>query len=323
MGIQAAILGASGYTGGEVFRYLAGHPSIGVQAVAAGSTAGRPLAELHPGVAAVAGDLVLQPLEDVVGRSVDVLFSCLPSGRLKEHDAKLKADLVIDLADDHRADTEWVYGLTEFCRGDLQGASRIANPGCYPTAVLLGLVPFVRAGVVSDPVVVDAMSGVSGAGRGLDDRLLFTNIEGGAAAYGAVPHRHVVEMERYAERFGGAEVHLSFTPHLIPVTRGLVATIRAKLVHPITNEEAMEILNGAYAGEYFVHPRSEWPGTKAVAGSNHVHVSARVDDRNGWLIASSAIDNLGKGAAGQAIQNANVALGLDETSGLQVLGVSP
>jgi N-acetyl-gamma-glutamyl-phosphate reductase len=231
--------------------------------------------------------------------------------------------LVIDLSDDHRFDRGWVYGLTEFGRPGLVGAPRIANPGCYPTATLLALVPFVRAGLVEGPLVIDAISGYSGAGRAAEDRLSLATGSGGVTAYGGVDHRHVGEMERGLAAFGGAEHVVSFTPHLAPMPRGLLVTARAELGISMDDGAALEELRHSYSREPFVDVTAEWPTTKAVIGSNRAVVSARVDPRAGLLIVSCAIDNLGKGAAGQAIQNANVALGIEETAGLSGLGVWP
>ncbi|MEA2433252.1 MAG: N-acetyl-gamma-glutamyl-phosphate reductase [Actinomycetota bacterium] len=319
MGYQASVLGASGYTGGEILRILAGH--TGLQAVAfARSGPGGDLADVHPHLAAVEAT-AFGPPEEVAASEVDVCFSCLPSGALDP--ASVGARVLIDLSDDHRAEPDWVYGLTEFARPSIPSASRIANPGCYPTATLLALVPFVKAGAVTGPVIVDAISGVSGAGRKAVDTYLAANLDGGVEAYGTVEHRHVGEIERGLANLGGAELSVSFTPHLAPMARGLLVTARAHLQKDLSDEDALEILSSCYANEPFVHATSRWPATKAVRGSNGAQVSAHVDRRNGWLICSATIDNLGKGAAGQAVQNANLALGLEETAALTPLGVWP
>jgi N-acetyl-gamma-glutamyl-phosphate reductase len=253
----------------------------------------------------------------------DVWFSCMPSGALASLTDRIDAPLIIDLSDDHRSAPGWVYGLTEHVRETVSGSSRVANPGCYPTASLLGLVPFVRAGAIDGPVVIDAMSGVSGAGKGLGDSMSFSALHGGVGAYGPTEHRHVREIEQGLEAFGGRQLTVSFTPHLVPMARGLLVTARAPLGSVIDDEDALGILEEAYGSETFVTVTREWPTTKAVAGTNHALVSARVDQRTGLVVVSAAIDNLGKGAAGQALQNANVALGLDESSGLEQLAVWP
>ena len=322
MGARAAVLGASGYSGGEILRLLHGHPGIVVVAAAGGTRAGERLGDVHPNLAGVSG-LVLAEAAEVVRAGADVVFSCLPSGAPSARLDGLASAIVVDLSDEHRLDGGWAYGLTEFNRTGIVGSRSIANPGCYPTATLLALVPFARSGVVQGPVSVDSISGVSGAGRKAEDRLLLSTLDGSAGAYGPVSHRHVPEMERCLALFAEHALVVSFTPHLAPMPRGLVTTVRARLTSELDDSTAMEILRDAYEGEPFVHVVSEWPQTKAVAGSNRALVSARVDSRAGFLVASAAIDNLGKGAAGQAIQNANLALGFEETAGLEHVGVWP
>jgi N-acetyl-gamma-glutamyl-phosphate reductase len=321
MGAKAVVLGASGYSGGELLRLLAGHPSIEVVAVSAARRAGDQLGAVHPHLAGVL-DLPLADTAAALAEPADVVFSCLPSGELGAHNGSIDA-LIVDLSDDHRAHPDWIYGLTEFNRGALASGAPIANPGCYPTAALLSLVPFARAGLIEPPVVIDAMSGVSGAGRKSEDRLSFSVVDGSVTAYGTVEHRHVPEIERGIAAFGGLMTGVSFTPHLVPFPRGLLVTARARLIGSLADPDAMEVLQVAYDGEPFVTPTGDWPATKAVAGTNRALVSARVDTRNGWLVSSAAIDNLGKGAAGQALQNANVALGIGEATGLEAVGVWP
>jgi N-acetyl-gamma-glutamyl-phosphate reductase len=322
MGLTATVLGASGYTGGEVLRLLASHPSITPGALGAHSAVGAETDGVHPHLSGF--DLGAFTTLEVAARApADVCFSCLPSGGLAGLLGQLGAPVVIDLADDHRGSEGWAYGLVEAVRPELPGATRIANPGCYPTAALLALLPFARAQVITGPVIVDAMSGVSGAGKKLDDAHLFSALHGSVAAYGSTEHRHVPEIERGLEALGGLDAHVSFTPHLVPIARGLVATCKAPLSAPATDEQIASILKDAYADESFVTVLDDWPGTKAVAGTNRALVHARVDQRVGMLVASAAIDNLGKGAAGQAIQNANVALGLDEWAGLEQVAAWP
>ncbi|HWC13208.1 MAG TPA: N-acetyl-gamma-glutamyl-phosphate reductase, partial [Actinomycetota bacterium] len=262
----------------------------------------------------------LTPLAMAAATAADVCFSALPSGVLGSLIDEVAAPLVIDLADDHRAEREWVYGLPEMTRAELAGARRVANPGCYPTAVLLALVPFAHEGLIEGPVIVDALSGVSGAGKNVDESYLFASLHGSATAYGTTRHRHVPEMERGLSSFGGIETGVSFTPHLVPMARGLLATCRARW---IGDADPNEILRDAYAKESFVHVSASWPSTKGVAGTNRASLHATLDVSNDLLVVSCAIDNLGKGAAGQAIQNANIALGLDETLGLEGVAVWP
>lgn len=322
MGATVSVLGASGYTGGEVLRLVARHPGMAVLAASADARAARPVADVHPHLTGISS-ITLSPVSDAVAAGAELVFSCLPSGALSAHMDALAEAIVVDLSDEHRARRGWAYGLTEYNRAAVASSTRIANPGCYPTATLIALLPFARAGVVAGPVIVDAMSGVSGAGRKAEDRLLFATLEGSVGAYGTVAHRHVAEMERGIENFGGLTAEVSFTPHLVPIARGIVATVRAPLVADLDDDAARAVLQGAYASEDFVEVVDGWPQTKAVAGTNRALVSARVDRRAGLLIASAAIDNLGKGAAGQALQNANLALGLDERSGLDHVAVWP
>lgn len=319
MGVKATVLGASGYSGGEILRYLAVHPAIDVGCVSAGSRSGARVGEVLPHVVEHR-DLELVSLAAALDTPADVVFSCLPSGELPP----VPGDpCVVDLSDDHRADPAWAYGLCELSRTGIPGTSSIANPGCYPTATLLSLVPFARVGLIEGTVIVDAMSGTSGAGRKGEDHLIHASADGNVSAYGKVTHRHIPEMERGLMSYGGLDTTVSFTPHLVPMTRGLLVTARAQLTATATDADVLEILNEAYADEPFISVIEGWPSPKAVAGTNRAVVAARVDQRSGMLVCSAAIDNLGKGAAGQAIQNANLALGLGETTGLEATGVWP
>ena len=322
MGTTVVVLGASGYAGGETLRLLSGHPGLSVVAAGASMRAGDPIGSAHPHLAATYSETML-PLEAAASIPSDVCISCLPSGILAGLLTRLEARLIVDLSDEFRADPSWTYGLTEHARGAVARADLVANPGCYPTATLLALVPFARLGAIEGPVIVDAMSGVSGAGRAVDDAYLFTSLHDSVAAYGTTEHRHVPEIERGLAAFGGLNVPVSFTPHLVPMARGLLVTCRARLVSGMDDRGAIDVLRQAYQDEYFVDVIDAWPATRDVKGTNRASVSARVDARNGFLIASAAIDNLGKGAAGQAIQNINCALGFAETAGLEQLAVSP
>lgn len=299
MGIRAAIAGASGYAGGELLRLLTDHPEIEPAVLAAGSHAGHYVGDVHPHLPSLAGErfVPMTALGDV-----DVVFLAMPHGAAPEVDAPL----VVDLAQDHRGD--WPYGLPETHRAALLGASRIAVPGCYPTAVTLALAPLIP--YISDVVVV-ASSGTSGAGRtpsfGASDAM------GDLSAYKVGVHQHGPEIER------NLGLPVSFTAVLAPMPRGILAVCTARTDAPY--EQLREAL--AYEGEPFVHllPEGRWPHTAATLGSNSCHLQLTVDrDR---VVVVSAIDNLVKGAAGQAIQAANVALGLPETLGLSANGVAP
>lgn len=320
MGTTVAVLGATGYAGGELLRLLHGHPDLEVLALAGDRRAGEQADVVLPHLAGASLPPVVT-IDEALEVAADVCFSCLPTGVLPLE--KVSSPLLVDLADTHRGVDGWVYGLPELARAQLPGATRIANPGCYPTATLLCLAPFVSAGVVSGPAIVDALSGISGAGRRGEDRLAFATAESSATAYGTTDHRHVPEIERGLAAFGGVDLAVSFTPHLVPMSRGLLVTARAPLSDDISDGDALSVLEDRYSNEPFVSVSNEWPATKAVVGTNRAHVSSRVDVRAGFLIASAAIDNLGKGAAGQAIQNANLALGVEETAGLEGLGVWP
>ncbi|MGQ0609349.1 MAG: N-acetyl-gamma-glutamyl-phosphate reductase [Chloroflexota bacterium] len=335
--IRAAVVGAAGYAGGELVRLLAGHPAVEIASVHARERDGMALAAELPHLA----PLGLTFREDDPDE-VEVAFLALPHGASAPLASRLLelGVTVIDIGADFRlrdADTyaTWygaphpapelltdaVYGLTEWSRDALRGAKLIANPGCYPTAALLALVPFARAGVLAGEVIVDAKSGISGAGRGAGANYLFTELTESTRAYGLDGHRHRPEIEQGLAD-AGAEVSLTFVPHLIPQSRGILATCYLSLTDDLDDEALAAMLCDAYDGQPFVHVSAAPPATKQTTGSNHAFVHAR---RVGALraVVLSTIDNLGKGAAGQAIQNMNVALGLDETAGLGALGIHP
>jgi N-acetyl-gamma-glutamyl-phosphate reductase len=338
--VSVAVVGASGYAGAELVRLLAGHPMARIHALYARNRDGSPLADEFPHLAPLGLRLVdgtPQPGE------VDVAFLALPHGASAELAVELAAGgtTVIDIGSDLRlrdpgAYPDWygfdhpaadaladaVYGLTEFARDRLPGAKLIANPGCYPTASLLALVPFARAGVLEGDVVVDAKSGVSGAGRSAGADFLYTELEGGTKAYGIPRHRHTPEIAQGLADAGAGALGLTFIPHLIPQVRGIIATCYLRLADDLDDASLRAILDDAYADEPFVHPVEKPPSSKLASGSNHAFVfAARTGDRRAVTIG--VIDNLGKGAAGQAVQNMNVALGLPETAGLGGVGVYP
>ena len=320
MAYTCTVLGASGFSGGEVLAYLERHPALVPVALGAARSAGEPVTSLHPHLSGTAHELFAD-VEAASGTPADVCFSCLPSGVLDP--AAVAAERIVDLSDAYRADPEWSYGLTEFARAELADATRVANPGCYPTAALLALLPFAREGAIEGPVAIDALSGVSGAGREPADHLSLAAMHGSATAYGTTEHRHIPEMERSLLEWGELDAYVSFTPHLAPMARGLLVTARASLTGDLEPTAAIDILRAAYDAEPFVTVVEGWPTTKAVAGSNRALVTARVDARARLLVAHAVIDNLGKGAAGQAIQNANVMLGMDERTGLEGVGLWP
>jgi N-acetyl-gamma-glutamyl-phosphate reductase len=346
MGRSAAIVGASGYAGGELLRLLLGHPALDVGPVLAGTAAGRPVTELHPQLPQLAG-LTFGATDDAAARTLtgaDVVFLALPHGESAALVAALPADQpVVDLGADFRLEQasawehyyggthagSWVYGLPELpgARAAVAASHRVANPGCYPTAVALGLAPLLAAGLVEPAdVVVVASSGTSGAGRKNAAALMASEVMGALTTYkaGGV-HQHTPEMEQALTAAAGTPVTLSFTPVLAPMPRGILATSTARLA-PATDTAALRAaLLTAYDDEPFVHvlPEGSWPTTAATSGSNSVHLQVAADTHAGRAVVVAALDNLVKGAAGQAVQNANLVLGLDEAAGLPVAGVAP
>jgi len=341
--ITVAVAGASGYAGGELLRLLASHPEFEPTVVAAGGRAGEPLGAVHPNLTQYGDRLLVETTAEVL-RSADVVFLALPHGESAALVAQLPEDLpIIDLGADFRLSDAsawerfyggphagtWTYGLPELAgqREQISGSRRIANPGCYPTSVALALAPVLAAGLVrTSDIVVVAASGTSGAGRKASDTLLATQVMGSMSAYKVGGgHQHTPEMEQTLAGAAGAAVTLSFTPLLAPMPRGILSTCTAPVVDGVTVDDIREALSTAYADEPFVHvlPEGQWPQTSSVGGSNSVHLQCAVDEHAGRVVVVSAIDNLGKGAAGQALQNANLVLGFDETLGLSVNGVAP
>lgn len=334
------MVGASGFSGGELLRICLAHPDFEIAVAAAASHAGRPIAELHPHLAAEVGERSFDPVDlDQLGQC-DVVFLALPHEASAELAPRLwqRSRVVVDLSGAFRLKdpdlypswygfchpapellSEAVFGLVELEREAIKQASLIAVPGCYVTAAALASVPFVAAGLVDQslPVVVDAASGVSGAGRKLEEGVSFASLGGDFRAYGLPRHRHVPEMEQTIGR------SVIFSPHLVPMTRGILATCYMRLEDRLTDEEALGVAAKAYEGCRFVRVQEQLPSTKATLGSNLALLSCRVDQRTGWLIGLCAIDNLVKGAAGQAVQAANLAMGLAEEAGLTKIGIWP
>lgn len=340
--LTAAVAGASGYAGGEVCRLLAGHPRLVVRTVCADSSEGDLLSAHHPHLYAL-GEHVLAPTDPGTLSGHDVVFLGLPHGHSAALADTLPAEtLVVDLAADHRlssaADWErwyggnytpaWPYGLPELpgAREKLAGARRIAVPGCYPTAAILALAPALAAGLVCPDVVVVAASGTSGAGRKAATNLLGSEVMGAVSAYGVGgAHRHTPEMTEQLSEAAGTGVRVSFTPVLAPMSRGILATCSAPLAGDLDTDEARSRYEKAYADEPFVTLLADgrWPSTASVLGSNSVHLQVTVDAGAGRLVVVAALDNLTKGAAGAAIQSANLTLGLPETLGLPTVGLAP
>jgi N-acetyl-gamma-glutamyl-phosphate reductase len=343
MGQRVAVAGASGYAGGELLRLLLGHPEVEIGSLTAGSNAGERLGALQPHLVPLA-DRVLEQTSAEILAGHDVAFLALPHGQSGAIAEQLGDDvLVIDCGADFRLTDaahwqqfyggehagSWPYGLPELGenRGRLRHTRRVAVPGCYPTVSTLTLAPAVAAGLVdASDIVVVAASGTSGAGKAAKPHLLGSEVMGNASAYGVGGvHRHTPEIvQNLAEvSLPGAEVRVSFTPLLVPMSRGILATCSAPT--QASAAELREVYADAYADEPFVHvlPEGSWPQTQAVLGSNSVHVQVAVDGAAGRMVAVGAVDNLAKGTAGAAVQCMNLALGLPETTGLSTVGLAP
>ena len=340
--LRVAVAGASGYTGAELVRLLVNHPAARIVAMTADRKAGQAFGQVFPHLAGAAqrhGLPELQPLDSVDWDGVDVAFFGLPHGAAQPVAASMPDNVrMIDLSPDFRlADPEtyaaWygqphaapetqkeaVYGLSELARAKIARARLIACPGCYPTASLLPLVPLVAGGLIDpDDIVIDAKSGVSGAGRAAKEGSLFTEVSEGIHAYGVASHRHAPEIEQLVSRAAGRPVTLNFTPHLMPMNRGILASIYVRLTNGAKAADLRARLADTYGDEPFVRVVDEGvvPATRHVRGSNHCLIGVFADRVPGRAILLSVIDNLVKGAAGQAVQNMNIACGLDETAGL-------
>ncbi|MGC5564434.1 N-acetyl-gamma-glutamyl-phosphate reductase [Streptomyces sp. FR-108] len=342
MAVRAAVAGASGYAGGELLRLLLVHPEIEIGALTGNSNAGQRLGALQPHLFPLA-DRVLQETTAEVLAGHDVVFLALPHGQSAAVAEQLGPEvLVVDMGADFRlkdaADWErfygsahagtWPYGLPELpgARAALEGSRRIAVPGCYPTAVTLALVPAYTAALAENEAVVVAASGTSGAGKSPKTHLLGSEVMGSMSPYGVGGgHRHTPEMIQNLGAVADGPVTVSFTPTLAPMSRGILATCSAKAKPGVTAETVRAAYEKAYADEPFVRllPEGQWPATASVHGSNAVQVQVAYDAAAGRIIAVSAIDNLTKGTAGGAVQSMNIALGLDEATGLSTIGVAP
>ncbi len=343
---RVAVAGASGYAGGELLRHLVAHPEVEIGALTGASNAGELLGTLQPHLVPLA-DRVLEPTDLDTLSGHDVVFLALPHGQSGAIAAQLGEEVVvIDCGADFRlSDPDawekfyggehagtWPYGLPELPgrREQLAGANRIAVPGCYPTVSTLTMAPAIAAGLVEPDVTVVAASGTSGAGKAAKPHLLGSEIMGNASAYGVGgTHRHTPEIVQNLSGLVDREVRVSFTPLLVPMPRGILATCSAPLAagegQSLSADAAYDAYAKAYADEPFVHllPQGQWPQTKSVTGSNAVHVQVTVDEAAGRLVAVGAVDNLAKGTAGAAVQCMNLALGLDEGLGLTTVGVAP
>jgi N-acetyl-gamma-glutamyl-phosphate reductase len=342
---RIGVIGASGYTGGDLVRLAARHPDMEIAVLTANTHAGKPMGQVFPHLGILdLPDLVAN--EDADWGDVEAVFCGLPHGTSQAVISELPSHLkIIDMSADFRLRdvdvyTQWyggphkaldlqrhaVYGLTEHYRDDIAGARLVACPGCYPTGVLIALLPLVKAGLVEvDDLIIDAKSGVSGAGRSLKQNILFCETGEGATPYAIASHRHAPEIEQEVSLAAGREIRVNFTPHLVPMSRGELCTIYARLAPGATPADCAAAFERDYAGEPFVSMARDGavPATQFVRGSNHCLLSVHADRLPGRVIVISALDNLVKGSAGQAIQNFNLMAGLPETTGLEQLALFP
>ncbi|MET9685889.1 N-acetyl-gamma-glutamyl-phosphate reductase [Streptomyces coeruleorubidus] len=342
MAVRAAVAGASGYAGGELLRLLLAHPEVEIGALTGNSNAGQRLGALQPHLLPLAGRVLQETTPEVLAGH-DVVFLALPHGQSAAVAEQLGPDvLVIDMGADFRLTDAaawerfygsshagtWPYGLPELpgARAALEGSKRVAVPGCYPTAVSLALFPAYAAGLAEPEAVIVAASGTSGAGKAPKPHLLGSEVMGSMSPYGVGGgHRHTPEITQNLSAAAGEPVSVSFTPTLAPMPRGILATCSASAKKGVTAESVRAVYEKAFADEPFVHllPEGQWPATASVYGSNAVQVQVAHDADAGRIIMISAIDNLTKGTAGGAVQSMNIALGLDETTGLTTIGVAP
>ena len=339
--IRIAVYGASGYTGAELLRLLHAHPHVSIEALSGESQAGKMIEEVYPHLRGL-GLPRLKKIVDIDTSNLDMVFCCLPHGTTQDAIASLPKHVkVVDLSADFRLkdidsyeqwygkehsqpilQQEAIYGLTEINREQIKTARLVANPGCYPTSALLPLLPLVRDGVIKpDNIIIDAKSGVTGAGRKVAQTFLYSEVNESLMAYGIATHRHTPEIE---QELGGKHI-VTFTPHLVPMSRGILSTIYVDLKGARTVDEVRHHLIDTYKDEPFIHilPEGELPTTGQVRGSNYCAIAVSKERRAGKAIIVSAIDNLTKGSSGQAIHNMNLMFGLDEKIGLQHLAVFP
>lgn len=341
--ICVSVLGASGYAGAEFLRLAANHPYFRVTSAVAHSQANKEIREVYPGLGAAYGAMRYLSMEEWDGSADEVVVLALPHGESQRVVPELlgRNQLIVDLGADFRLDADtyeaWYgethslpaeidrfsYGLVELCRENIQSKVHVAAPGCYPTATALAIAPALQAGAIEPSLTVNALSGVSGAGRSLKTELLFGEVNENARAYGVTNHRHTGEMEFVLGQLAGTPVSVLFTPHLIPMTRGILVTATAPVRGSLTSEALLNIYREYYANESAVMVTDAPPQTKAVLGANMAQVSVAVSERTNTVVMMAAIDNLTKGTAGQAIQALNLKFGFDEGTGLTSTGFVP
>jgi len=345
--VKVSIIGATGYTGAELVRFLARHPEVELVALTSQSYIGERFTDIYPSLKKYTDLLCSEQDIPKLAAESDVIFTALPHGLSMDvvAEAARAGKRVIDLGADYRLDDagvyeEWykvkhttpellpeaVYGLPEINREKIRGARIIGNPGCYPTSVILGLAPLLKNGLIkTDTIIIDSKSGVSGAGRTLNLGAHYAECNENIKAYNIGKHRHLSEIEQELGKLAGTKLTVSFTPHLTPMTRGILSTIYASLDRPLQQDEATALYGEFYGDEPFVRvlPAGQLPQTKWVAGSNYCDIAITVDSRTNRVVITSAIDNLVKGASGQAVQNMNIMCGLPEDMGLDYPGLYP
>lgn len=345
--IKVAICGGSGYTGAELLRILSGHTDVEIVAVTSEKSAGKKVTEIFPHLLRFS-DLIYEPLnKENLYKKADLFFMALPHGTSQEAvDYFFKrGKRVIDLSADYRLSDpfvyeQWyktphryvdtlrhaVYGLPELYREQIKKADLVANPGCYPTGAILGIYPAIKEGIIdTENIIIDSKSGTSGAGRKADISFSYCEVNESFKAYGIAVHRHTPEIEQELSKISGHGIKLDFTPHLVPMDRGIISTIYGKIKRPIDMPEIISIYKDYYKDEPFINVLNEgiYPNAKNVRGSNFVEIGLKVNKRTNTLIIVTAIDNLVKGASGQAVQNMNIMLGFKETTSLQSLAIYP
>jgi N-acetyl-gamma-glutamyl-phosphate reductase len=342
MKVRVAIVGISGYTGGELLRILLNHPKVEVVRVCGVKSAGGRVSDYHPHLAGLWDEPIEEPRYAELGRSADVVFFSTPHGvAMKNAPEVLKGGArVIDLSADYRLkdisvferyygkhespEVKGVYGLPEIHRGEIRQANLVANPGCYPTAVILSLAPLVKRGMIdTDRVVVDAMSGSSGAGASPSEFTHHPTTAANVRPYSAVNHRHLPEIEQELGELAGRRIRVLFTPHLVPISRGILTTAHVFFSQGVKPEQVREAYEEFFRGEPFVRVRQRLPELNFVVGSNYCDIGVEVSRDVEWGVVVAAIDNLIKGASGQAVQNMNIMFGLEETEGLKTAPLRP
>lgn len=342
--IRVAIVGATGYTGSELVRLLHRHPEVSLEMITSESRAGAPFSEVHPQFEGLE-DRLLVPAQEVLNSQLDVLFLALPHGVSMEYVKQFwnTRSLIVDLSGDYRlsgpevyehwygkphhfteAFDQSVYGLPELHRSQIQAARLVANPGCYPTSAILALAPLIAAGWV-DPksVVIDSKSGITGAGVKAKPTNHYSNVNENFRAYGLKTHRHTVEIEEQLSGLQSEDLQVQFTPHLLPIDRGILSTVYARPIGKVDPKKLQRLYADFYSEAPFVRLRSQAPGVKEVRGTNFCDLYPTYDERTHRILVLSAIDNLIKGAAGQAVHNMNLMLGLEETMGIPKFPLQP